>query len=388
MNRHTHSSLAALLMLSSCMVALPVFAMPDDTGGGGGGALPGSKPISPRAALSVLDVSSDADWTDAGLPDMARMKALTGNPDLKRDDVSKVLPGFNRANADTAPSFKDPETEPATRDVDQTGFSPNPAPGGGEPKPIETGDLKTRAEAQAGADATSEDKAAAADGQTRAEHEAEVLEGTGKDETTTTAADALRADRKGQDFGEEDPAARNVVTTEDGRDAASLDVQEVGLREEAPLSDAEAQAQTAAALAGNEEDQADYDRGFIRGYELGKTESDKHATQLAKPAEAVNDYLTREARNAVDPADPVSVTHTEDAASPTDLMALAGGDAIALCEALVIAVTSDKYKRNSALTSFARGYLVSQGEIKEVQRRLDVRNEQRASESKLGTLKA
>ena len=57
-----------------------------------------------KAALSSLKGDRDADWTQGGLPDMERMKEVTGFADLKRDEVGIAAPGFNRTNAGAAPS--------------------------------------------------------------------------------------------------------------------------------------------------------------------------------------------------------------------------------------------------------------------------------------------
>ncbi len=51
-----------------------------------------------KAALAKLDVSKDTDWTDAGLPAMARVKELAGLDDLTREEVGKAHPGFHRQN--------------------------------------------------------------------------------------------------------------------------------------------------------------------------------------------------------------------------------------------------------------------------------------------------
>lgn len=55
-------------------------------------------------ALPKLDPTNDDDWTGAGLPDLGRVQALTGLDDLRRDEVGKAAPGFNRTNANAAPS--------------------------------------------------------------------------------------------------------------------------------------------------------------------------------------------------------------------------------------------------------------------------------------------
>ena len=53
-------------------------------------------------------------------------------------------------------------------------------------------------------------------------------------------------------------------------------------------------------------------------------------------------------------------------------------DAIALCEAMVAAASSERYKRNTALAALAQQYRVSQYQIRELQDRLDERRAARA----------
>lgn len=57
-----------------------------------------------RAALGKSDTTEDTHWTNAGLPSMERMKAITGLEDLTREEVSKASPGYSRTNANAAPS--------------------------------------------------------------------------------------------------------------------------------------------------------------------------------------------------------------------------------------------------------------------------------------------
>lgn len=73
--------------------------------GVGSGAADGSTNTQKvKDALSRLDVANDEDWTNGGLPEVARMQELTGIADLKRQDISTAVPGFNRSNAGAAPS--------------------------------------------------------------------------------------------------------------------------------------------------------------------------------------------------------------------------------------------------------------------------------------------
>lgn len=59
-----------------------------------------------KNALGELDTKNDDHWTAGGLPSMDRMKALVGDENLTRAQVSDAAPGFNRSNADAAPSDK------------------------------------------------------------------------------------------------------------------------------------------------------------------------------------------------------------------------------------------------------------------------------------------
>lgn len=346
---------------------------------GGGGSASG---LSIGDALGKLSVDNADDWTEAGLPSMARIKELTGNAELTRADVGEAKPGFNRSTLTTGDK-SNASNLGAKGDHDgdgNVGGAKAPAGASLAGDALEKqGQANERLEETEGdlpgTTKTAEQLKAEAEGTDKAGHEAEVLKGTADDTTTTTAADALRQDRKGEDFGQEKGEfdEPEIPVDSRGRPATEIDVQAVGLQE--TLSQDEAQAQSAAALAGSNDEQSEYDAGFIRGYELGKTEGAKGVEEQAAP-ELIPD-ATREQRNAeVATASAAPVERDIGA-----IVAAADGDAIALCEALVQAAAGDAYKRNSALTSFVRGYMVSQAEIKEVQRRLDVRNEQRASES-------
>jgi len=330
---------------------------------GGGGSASG---LSIAEALDKLSVDNGDDWTEAGLPSMARMKELTGNAELTRADVGEARPGFNRsALSEKAPDLKGAAAEKerqANERLEETGKD----------------EAEAAAASQAGDDGLQREKPR--DGATEAleadkDRPAEATAGN-VDHSSSTQHDARQAERKGDDFGldAKDDDDDNIPVDNRGRPATEIDVQAVGLQEK--LSPEEAQASSAAALAGDSDAQSDYDAGFIRGYELGKTEGAKSLEEKREP-ELIPE-ATREQRNAEVATTSAAPASGRDIASIVDA---AGGDAIALCEALVQAAAGDGYKRNSALTSFVRGYMVSQAEIKEVQRRLDVRNEQRASES-------
>lgn len=376
---------------------------------GGGGSASG---MSIADALNKLSADNNDDWTEAGLPSMARMKELTGNSELTRAEVGEAKPGFNRG------ALTDKVKSPADNLGAKGDHDGNGKVGGAKPAPGTSGSLEAdAAEKKRQAD---EANAETARREKPAEGAAEALEGDKErpaeatagnvDHTSSTQHDARQAERKGDDFGldAKDDDTDNIPEDNRGRPFTEVDVQAVGLQEK--LSPEEAQAATAAALAGDDNGQSDYDRGFIRGYELGKTEGAKGATEAAattvsEAGEAGNGprgadereaarqqetaYMTREQRNVVDPDQPFSAaTASDKKADIGAIVEAAGGDAIALCEALVQAAAGDRYKRNSALGSFVRGYMVSQGEIREVQRRLDLRNDLRAEESRKSALKA
>lgn len=359
---------------------------------GGGGSASG---LSIEAALGKLSVDNADDWTEAGLPSMARMKELTGNSDLTRAEVGEARPGFNRSTlttGDVDKSRADNLGAKGDHDGDgNVGGAKTPAgaslegdaaekAGQANERLEETGkdEAEGAAASQAGDDGLQREKPRDGAAEALASDKDRPAEATAGnvDHSSSTQHDAVHQERLGDDFGldPKDDDKDNIPVDNRGRKATDIDVQAVGLQEK--LSDEEAQASTAAALAGDDSAQSDYDAGFIRGYELGKTEGAKGLAEQAKPEEIPE--ATREQRNAEVQTESAAPASGPDIAG---IVAAANGDAIALCEALVQAAAGDGYKRNSALTSFVRGYMVSQAEIKEVQRRLDVRNEQRRSES-------
>lgn len=85
--------LAALMLAGVCFSA-------EGSGSGGGD----DRNAKIKDALSRLDTSENADWTQGGLPSVDRMKELTGLEDLKREEIGTAVPGFNRENAKSAPS--------------------------------------------------------------------------------------------------------------------------------------------------------------------------------------------------------------------------------------------------------------------------------------------
>lgn len=52
-----------------------------------------------RAALSGLDPAKAEDWTEQGLPNVARVRDLAGDQSILRADISKAAPDFNRETA-------------------------------------------------------------------------------------------------------------------------------------------------------------------------------------------------------------------------------------------------------------------------------------------------
>lgn len=51
-----------------------------------------------KEAFRKLDPDNADHWTAAGLPDMERMKEITGLADLKREEVGRSMPGLTREN--------------------------------------------------------------------------------------------------------------------------------------------------------------------------------------------------------------------------------------------------------------------------------------------------
>lgn len=107
-------SAAALAMAGVC------FAAPDT----GGGAAE-DKEAKIRRAISQLDPDNADDWTDSGLPNMARVKELTGLEDLKRSEIGEAQPGFNRTNAGSPQSGGPGSKSTATADAAPSGEPKN-----------------------------------------------------------------------------------------------------------------------------------------------------------------------------------------------------------------------------------------------------------------------
>ena len=74
--------------------------------------------------------------------------------------------------------------------------------------------------------------------------------------------------------------------------------------------------------------------------------------------------------------------------TPLELCEAVGGDAILLCEALVAACNTDRFRRNNELQNLARGYQVSQIAIRELQDRLDQRQSDKDAAKEGGVLKS
>lgn len=73
-----------------------------------------------RAALGRLDKENDDDWTEGGLPKLARMQQLSGFEDLKRAELSDASPGFQRvAPKGPAAGFKSAATSDAPEPKDE-----------------------------------------------------------------------------------------------------------------------------------------------------------------------------------------------------------------------------------------------------------------------------
>lgn len=121
-----------LIILGAC-VSIGTMAFAAADAGGGGGSSPVL--LSLPAAISALDPALDGDWTQAGEPAMSRIQELTGKPDLKRADVEAAQPnGFNRANANAAPTVKDDNngSQASTETPSTNSEAFNDALGGGD----------------------------------------------------------------------------------------------------------------------------------------------------------------------------------------------------------------------------------------------------------------
>lgn len=91
---HIRSLLLGSVALAGLSVA---FAAPDAGSGGGAAGLPLGD------ALKLLDPKLDTDWNKGGQPDLERLRALTGNTALKRDDILAAAPDLQRSNAPARP---------------------------------------------------------------------------------------------------------------------------------------------------------------------------------------------------------------------------------------------------------------------------------------------
>lgn len=58
-----------------------------------------------KDALRKLDRERDDDWTEGGLPSLSKMRELTGDKSLSREDISKADPGFTRDGGKKAPGM-------------------------------------------------------------------------------------------------------------------------------------------------------------------------------------------------------------------------------------------------------------------------------------------
>ena len=73
-------------------------------GSGGGSGSDDKDKI--RQALRKLDPDNDDDWTQGGLPAMARVQELSGMSGLNRQQVGEADPGYNREKAAGTPEPK------------------------------------------------------------------------------------------------------------------------------------------------------------------------------------------------------------------------------------------------------------------------------------------
>lgn len=73
-----------------------------------------------RKALTKLDPEDAGDWTDGGLPALGQMQKLSGLNDLKRDEIGRAQPGFNRDTAKSAPSVLPGSQSDATKNAAPT----------------------------------------------------------------------------------------------------------------------------------------------------------------------------------------------------------------------------------------------------------------------------
>lgn len=92
-----------------------------------------------KEALRKLDPNDDGDWTEGGLPSMARMKELTGMDDLTRQKIGEADPGFKRDtlqgkkenrgdNGQTPPKRTAKQEEQTPEDLIQPNLDPESNP--------------------------------------------------------------------------------------------------------------------------------------------------------------------------------------------------------------------------------------------------------------------
>ncbi len=85
-----------------------------------------------KDALKQLDPKVDTDWTADGLPRLERVRALTGDATLKRDDITRADPEFSRQKAnqsgDGAQASNSGEAVPAPAPTSPPASSPTPSP--------------------------------------------------------------------------------------------------------------------------------------------------------------------------------------------------------------------------------------------------------------------
>ncbi len=52
-----------------------------------------------RAAVRALDPANDDHWTQAGLPAMRAVEQSVGNRGVSREDINRLMPGYERPQA-------------------------------------------------------------------------------------------------------------------------------------------------------------------------------------------------------------------------------------------------------------------------------------------------
>ena len=97
--------------------------------------------------------------------------------------------------------------------------------------------------------------------------------------------------------------------------------------------------------------------------------------------------MARKPKTAKTAAEPAAAPKEAPAVvlSVGELVTAAGGDAIKLAEAFVQACHSPRFKRNSQLAAIARSWEVAQHAARELQARIDERNDGRAERAEAGS---